>query len=288
MSEQNNTNQQPQEEPKFAIKVDKPEDFSKEITEGSFFTTSKVLGQKISDIFSSVYADYMGCWIISKDACHDGHFNPIRTNPVTGLPELDQNTAVELYFHHYRKPDADENMPCAVSPNPKAKGTNYRASALVAGSEAIDMRARSGPKWFLTKEGQEGIAPFLFNDEFIFKTNQNSMFKRKDSERWNIITRDLQLGNEYVTIVSFLNTNKLIQTIYGKKDKDDKSITYTYGAKIVNVNPTDGLFFDQIRFGQTAQQLVKPVFSMLIQRINDKSIEKAVRDIGMCPSFNLC
>ena len=203
------TNEIEKNDNRLVIKVDTPESFPVTKTIGIF--PLQDLMEKVSELFSAVYADYAGCYIV-----------PLPNN--VGFD-------VRLYFkslkssREYEREQEQEDGP----ENNYAftvRDLNVSDSGIMDTIKVIGSRSQK-KVYELTDDGKSGIGDFVLNQ---FKNN-------KGIPRWDqIVNEQVQQGMNPVTyaVVTGIDIYKLLQTIYGKKDTDGGFFQYN----LTTIRPT--------------------------------------------------
>lgn len=229
----------------FKIVVEENDSFDP-ITDSTYMT-STAFGEKVSALFKSVFRDCEGCAF-----------------------EINQQgqAYIAVYFNHNEAPD-DGSRAAAVSRNIGA-GSNV-SNETIRRIRDNDNRNRFGDRYYLTKEGKEGIDDFLF--DYLLTRNNGKI-------QWDRITADVsQQGQMYgqralqYTKVSMLDPVKLASIIFGDTDENGERVEY--GVSVLKSAP-------QMSIGN-----FQPVWILEIKRVFEKSLVGVCNSLGLAPSSGL-
>lgn len=181
----------------------------KHITD-SEFTTSTEFCERVSALFSNIYADYEGCnWDFV---------------PGYNLP------AIALFFNH--KEDASSGLPFACS---KEDTTSNAVNSTLRSTRSYSNRLVNGDRYYLTEKGQ-ALEEFVYDQFFVTKDN-----KRKVN--WSKLVSEVADSNfaipQQYTQVKFLDPAKIAEVIYGKSDENGE---WVYGVRTLRSIPSFTMF----------------------------------------------
>lgn len=208
MSNQNNENKRE----KFVINVDEPIEFET-IAKTAYYSSADFC-KMVSELFSSVFADYEGCLFDAS------------TNGVA---------SVSLIFNHGNYDDgatvATEKM-----------GGKTSGSSIIDRSRIRDRQMSEGDRYYLTDDGKDAITPLL-----------NPVAYNNGNPNWRHIVSEFQdnsNGSYYnygrgtqFTKVSNISLSKLCGLIFGKKNKNGDDLEYDVklAAPMVNQYQPNGI-----------------------------------------------
>lgn len=164
-------------------------------TSKSAFIMTHDLCKKASEVFNSTFADYEGCFF-----------------------EVDPNGLfyVTLVFNHGEY--GDEVVACKRGGIEKSSG--YK---LLDRSRSIDNRIKHGDRYLITEDGKDIIAPLLLSNYF---NNGNINWSRIVGDYSENRSAGYSQYNFYnapqLTQIKFIDVNRLIGLIYGRKIGDEK------------------------------------------------------------------
>lgn len=172
----------------------------------SKFTTSIDFCERVSALFSKIYADYEGC---------DFGFLP-----GSNLP------AISLYFNH--KEDSSAVLPFACS---KEDTSDKSSNSTLRSTRSYNRRLISGDRYYLTDEGR-GLEEFIFDNFFIPKGHTKEV-------NWSKLVSEVADPNfavpQQYTEVKYLDAAKLAEVIYGAFDG---ATEWVYGVRIMRSIPS--------------------------------------------------
>lgn len=192
-----NSNENQKEVEEFKIEVLEHERFDHIVDEK--FVTSGEFCKKVSELFRSIYSDYEGC-------CYEVNQQGLGT--------------IGLFFNHAEI--TDENRKAAITRIiPEDSGIN---SDVVRRIRTNDFRSKNGDRYFLTKEGKEGLDDFVIPNMVNYKTGK---------VQWDKITAEVANGTAYYgqppvvyTKVSLIDPGKIAALIYGETDEEGEHWVY--------------------------------------------------------------
>lgn len=171
--------------------------------------------KKTSELFKDVYADYDGSRI-----------------------EIDQqgHLSLALFFHH--------NEPKLVSGDPRTLAISRDVPEdtsmhddLIRRIRTHDSIVKNGDRYFLTKDGSEGLSDFVFDS--LRKKDGTINWKNALAET-NMSQSNYFPGYNQVpdidTKVSFIDPAKVAMAIYGQFDEDGNE--WAYGVRIMSSLPS--------------------------------------------------
>lgn len=231
-NEEAKTNQE-----EFAIVVNEHDKFAP-ITDSEFLTSTEFC-QKVSSLLKAVYSDCEGCAL-----------------------EINQQgmAVISVFFNHNEAEDA-ARVP-AISREFSEDNTK---SEVVRRIRSYDNRNKYGDRYFLTKEGKEGL------DDFIMQ----HMIKQGKID-WSKVTAEVSQGGNFYgqrqvqyTKVSMLDPSKLASAIYGATDENGNNIEYMVIVK-KSVRQMVGVQF-------------QPSWMLEIKRVYEKSVMDLCNQLGVAP-----
>lgn len=177
------------------------------ITDAKFVSSTEFCAV-VSQLFS-LYEDFEGC---SFDV----------------MPGTN-NHMISLYFNH-KMVDADpETHTIAIT---RDTGVSAKNNTLRS-TRNFTNRLYNGDKFYLTKDGKEGLRPF-------FAANNRSIYKANYEINWDKVTLEVADSNmgmpQQYTKVTFLDPAKIAEAIYGKTDED--GVTWLYDVRVLRSFPS--------------------------------------------------
>lgn len=176
---------------KFNISVSEHEEFPSIIA--SSITSLHDIMEKVSELFSSVYRDYAGCWIEPAP---------------NGLGFI-----TNLYFKA-TEPSSDDDAFAFKVKNYNAQGASGLKEALNIISNRSQQRV-----YEITEDGKDGLEKFVLN----------SCKKNNGQVNWgSVINEQVQNGPNNITfaVVSNIDIYKVLGEIYGHKTKEGAYYQY--------------------------------------------------------------
>lgn len=180
---------------KFTIEVAEPLEFQT-IAKTAYYSSNDFC-KMVSELFSSVFADYEGCLF---DATSNGM------------------ASISLIFNHG---NYDEDATCAT----EKMGGKTSGSSLIDRSRIRDRQMTEGDRYYLTEDGKDAIMPLLNPVAF---NNGNPNWRHLVSEiqdNSNGSYYNFGRGTQY-TKVSNISLSKLCGLIFGTKDKNGDDLEY--------------------------------------------------------------
>jgi len=191
----------------------------------SKFTTSIDFCERVSALFSKIFADYEGC---------DFGFLPGQNLP-----------AIALYFNH--RVDEASGLPFACS---KEDNSDKSTNSTLRSSRMYNRRVLNGDRYYLTEEGQ-ALGEFIFDSFLIPKGNKKEI-------NWSKIVSEVADGNfavpQQYTEVKYLDAAKLAEVIYGRNDGDTE---WVYGVRIMRSIPTFAMAGNSTNFAIAIERVSK-------------------------------
>lgn len=229
---------------KFNIEVEVNEQFNP--IQSTQFISSSEFCSLVSELFKSVYADFEGC-------CYEINQQGVST--------------VALFFNHSEP--VDENRENAITRDMPTE-TGGINNEVVRRLRNNDFRVKNGDRYFLTKEGMEGISRFVI-DGLVNKKTGNIDWKKVTAEV-------AQPGNFFntpavvYTKVSFLDPVKLAEEIYGRTDENGEN--QVYGVRTLRS-------LAQVSPG------FHPQYMLAVDKVSEKEVRKLCNMFGIAPTGNL-
>lgn len=230
-----------QREP-FVITNDNPEEFVG-IGEVRYMKASD-FGHKVYQIFKPIFADFYGALL---------------TPPTQNSPSM-----VTLYFDHVDR----SNQDVLLGISRDLEDTRETKNELLRRVRMYDHRMSVGDRYYLTREGKEAIAPFLFDDRAVYDRNGKPNWGK-------IVAESTPQQNVYgyvasqLTIATFIDPAKIIEFIYGKKNAKGDDVVYRF-EDLGSSNPGN----------QYPYNTVRPDRIVSIQALNVSEMYKITGDIG--------
>lgn len=175
---------------KFSIKVTDPEKFPN-LLEGSILSLTDIM-EKVSELFSSVYRDFAGCFI-------------------TPLPN-GAGFDTKLYFKE-TSPATDKDVYAFAKKDYNASGMSVQQAYSVLASRAKQK------VYEVTQDGKDGLAKFISNQ---FKDGKGDV-------KWkSIINEETQNGVNSTTfaVVTGIDIYRVLSEIYGNKSPEGAYYQY--------------------------------------------------------------
>lgn len=171
----------------------------------SEFTTSTEFCERVSALFSNIYADFEGCmWDFV---------------PGSNLP------AITLVFNHK---EGGSDLPYACS---KEDTSANAINSTLRSTRSYSNRLANGDRYYLTEKGQ-ALEEFIHDAFFTTKDN-----KRKAN--WAKLVSEIADTNftvaQQYTQVKYLDPTKIAEAIYGKTDENGE---WVYDVKVIRSIPT--------------------------------------------------
>jgi hypothetical protein len=225
---------------KLVIKVAEHEKFDHIMD--SKYLSSNDLCSIISDLFRSVYADYEGCKFI--------------------IPQGTNIPTISIFFNHREIKDSTLTYACSKEiADEKTKNPTLRSTRL------FQDRLINGDRYYLTEDGQDGLAPFVFENRSFFKGDGSVNWGKLVSEVADPVSYGVPLQ---FTQVSYLDPVKLLELIYGKTDEN--GVSWVYGVRVMRSVPTVSMFGQ----GNVAANMM-----LAIERVCEPEVEKLAKTLGL-------
>jgi hypothetical protein len=236
---------------KFTIELTEHESY--DAIAQSMYLTSTELCHYTSDLFRSVFADFEGCV-----------FETI--NQGKGMPVM---PTISLFFNH--KPAvAGEVRACELP------GANSTGSTVIDAMHQRDRRLTIGDRYHITQDGKDVfetlLFPYLYNNgkinwgqivsECTENATQSSMFAYGGYHQ------------PQYTKISGIDPNRLVDLIFGNKDKDGNKVEYNVSILTV-LNPAQ-----YANIGSTNMN-----YLLNISRVSEKELDELCNKMGLGNMF---
>lgn len=232
-------------EEKFSIKVPngKKEKFT-HIMDAKFLTSTE-LCEMVSEFFRNAYADFEGCIFEIQPGTNIG--------------------MISLYFNHKNHSANPLYTACSLHVDDK----ETRNSTLRS-TRSYQKRLLEGDRFYLTKEGKEGLEPFIIDNKSLLNGG------RDKNINWGKIAGDVADNNNFIggpqmqyTKVSYIDPVKVLEEIYGVHD-DEEGINWVYGIRIIRSIPTVSVYGNAVANN----------FMLALERVCEEEVLRLARDAG--------